>query len=61
MSKIGDQPTRIKATIIYQSGREEIKWGKLNKNGMPDKRYQAHMAKLRNFPIVKEIKTERLP
>ena len=48
-----------KATVLWNSGREEVFKDKLNKSGKPPKKFQDKVDKLRDFPTVKNVNVER--
>lgn len=51
--------TAVKAIVTYKSGRTEEFHGKLNKNNLPDARFQKKVADMKRFPTVIKVHTEK--
>ena len=57
MSK--EEPTKIKVTATYNSGRIEEINGNLNKGGIPCKKIQDQILALKSFPTVCSVDIEK--
>lgn len=49
---------QIKAVVTYKSGREEIIFGKVNKDGSASKPFAKRLADYKNFPTVVSVEIE---
>ena len=51
---------RCRATIVWESGREEVFYGELNRDGKMATEFVKKVSSYRKFPTVKEVRTERI-